>query len=298
LNLYHNKRLRSSDCCWQCNLQCSEVNGLLRDSVNVLEINNQIIAAAELIPLLTSYQMLPQLLREMIIDNAIAESSHCAIAPINFTSEEINRVKAQFYKQHQITNAAQETAWLERYGMTKTQLVTLITRKLRIEKFQQATWGNKLESYFLQRKKHLDRVVYSMIRTPDAGIVQELYFRIQADEQSFGELAKTYSIGPEAHTNGIVGPVEMGTLHPGLARQLTVSQSGQLWQPSPFGEYFVIIRVEKLLPAQLDAFMRQRLLRELFETWLQEQIQQLPASDRAWLVSKHTVEQINKTSAA
>ncbi len=270
----------------------------MRDSVNVLEINNQIVAAAELIPLLTSYQMLPQLLREMIIDNAIAQWEDSAIALINFTPEEINRVQAQFYQQQQITNAAQETAWLERHGMTKTQLTALTTRKLRIDKFQQATWGHKLESYFLQRKKHLDRVVYSMIRTPDAGIVQELYFRIQADEQSFGELAKTYSIGPEAHTNGIVGPVEMGTLHPGLARQLQVSQSGQLWQPTPFGEYFVIIRVEKLLPAQLDAFMRQRLLRELFETWLQERIQELPTSDRAWLVSKHTVEQIDRKSVA
>jgi hypothetical protein len=270
----------------------------MRDSVNVLEINNQIVVAAELIPLLTSYQMLPQLLREMMIDNAIAQWEDSAIVPINFTSEEINRVQAQFYKQQQITNAAQETAWLERHGMTKTQLTSLTTRKLKIDKFQQATWGHKLESYFLQRKKHLDRVVYSMIRTPDAGIIQELYFRIQADEQSFGELANNYSIGPEVHTNGIVGPVEMGTLHPGLARQLQVSQPGQLWQPTPFGECFLIIRLEKLLPAQLDAFMRQRLLRELFETWLQERIQELPTSDRAWLVSKHTVEQIDRKSVA
>jgi hypothetical protein len=256
----------------------------MRNSVNALEINNQIVAAADLIPLLTSYQMLPQLLREMIIDNAIAQWEGSTSAPNNCTPEEITRVQAQFYQQHQITNAVQETAWLKRYGMTKRQLTALTTRKLRIKKFQQATWGNKLESYFLQRKKHLDRVVYSMIRTPDAGIVQELYFRIQADEQSFGELANIYSIGPEAHTNGIVGPVEMGTLHSGLARQLQVSQLGQLWQPAPFGEYFVIIRVEKLLPAQLDACMRQRLLRELFEAWLQEQIQQ-----RAWLGAKHTV---------
>jgi hypothetical protein len=44
--------------------------------------------------------------------------------------------------------------------------------------------------------------------------------------------------------------------------------------------------------------MRQRLLRELFETWLQERIQELPTSDRAWLISKHTVEQIDRKSVA
>ncbi|MEA5598196.1 peptidylprolyl isomerase [Rivularia sp. UHCC 0363] len=270
----------------------------MNDSLNILEINHQIINSDELIPLLTSYQMLPQLLREMIIDKSISQWEDSTNIPINFTHEEINRVQAQFFKQQQITNAAQETAWLERHGMTKTQLTSLTTRKLRIEKFQQATWGHKLESYFLQRKKDLDRVVYSMLRTQDAGIIQELYFRIQADEHSFAQLAKTYSIGPEAHTNGIVGAVEMGTLHRSLAKQLQVSQPGQLWQPTRFGEYFVIIRLEKLLPAQLDVFMRQRLLRELFEVWLQDKIQQLPASERAWLVSKHTVEQIDRKTVA
>lgn len=232
--------------------------------MNTLEINNQTITTQELLPLLTSYQMLPQLLRETIVERAIAS--------INCTKEEVATACQKFLQQHQINNAATHEAWLRRYGMNHQQFQRLATRKLRIEKFQQATWGKKLESYFLQRKKYLDRVVYSMIRTPEPGIAQELYFRIQAGEQSFGELAKTYSIGPEADTNGIVGPVEMGMLHPRMARQLQVSHPGQLWHPVPFGQYFVIIKLEKLLPAQLDVFMRQRLLKELFEAWLQEQI--------------------------
>ncbi|WP_026733354.1 peptidylprolyl isomerase [Fischerella sp. PCC 9605] len=258
--------------------------------VEVPEIADRTILKEELISLVASYQLLPQLLREMIVEGAIAS--------ISCTQEEVAIACQKFLQQHQITNAATHEAWLRRYGMTHQQFQALATRKLRIEKFQQQTWGHKLESYFLERKKYLDRVVYSMIRTQDPGIAQELYFRIQAREQSFGELAKNYSVGPEAYTNGIVGPVEMGTLHPGLARQLQVSQPGQLWHPISFGEYFVIIQLEKLLPAQLNAFMRQRLLRELFEDWLQEQIQQLPASDQAWLVSKRTVEQINSTSVA
>lgn len=45
----------------------------------------------------------------------------------------------------------------------------------------------------------------------------------------------------------------------------------------------VIGRLEKLVPAQLNEFMRQRLLRELFETWVQEEIGKLPESDKIWL---------------
>ncbi len=255
-----------------------------------LEIGNQTMTGEDLIPLLIQYQMLPQLLREMIIERAIAS--------ITCTPEETAAACQQFLKHHQINSPAEHEAWLKRYGINHPQFQALATRKLRIEKFHGATWGHKLESYFLQRKKQLDQVIYSMIRTQDAGVAQEVYFRILGDEQSFAELARNYSTGPEADKGGFVGPVELGTLHPGLAKQLQVSQPGQLWQPMPFGECFVIVRLEKFIPAQLDAFMRQRLLRELFEGWLQEQINQLPDTDKAWMGTTRKQAQVKSVNAA
>ncbi len=155
------------------------------------------------------------------------------------------------------------------------QLEALATRGLRIEKFKQATWGHKLESYFLSCKSQLDKVIYSLIRTKDMGVAQELYFRIQAGEQSFAELAREYSQGPESQTGGLIGPVELSTPHPTLAKMLRVSQPGQLWPPMHLGEWVAIARLEKFIPAQLDEPMRQRLLNELFADWLQEQLNQL-----------------------
>lgn len=238
------------------------------DVLKTLTIHNQPVDYDNLISLLTNYQILPHFLREMIIDKAIAN--------INCTPEEQAGACKHFLKQHQIRNAAEHEVWLKRYGINQEQFQALATRKLRINKFQQATWGHKLESYFLQRKKHLDKIVYSMLVLQDSCLAQELYFRIQANEQSFGELAREYSIGAEANTNGIVGPVELGMLQPQEAKKLQVIQQGQLCQPFSLGKNFVIIRLEKILPAQLDMFMRKRLLQELFETWLQEQINILP----------------------
>lgn len=53
---------------------------------------------------------------------------------------------------------------------------------------------------------------------------------------------------------------------------LSVSQNGQLWSPIRLGEWLLIVGLEKFIPAQLDEQMRQRLLNELFEAWLKEQI--------------------------
>lgn len=243
--------------------------------MNTLQVGNRTINASEIMPLLASYQMLPQLLRESIIDQAIVT--------ISCTVEETASACQQFYQRCDLSDEAEQQAMLSHYGMSQEHLEDLATRRLRIEKFKQETWGNKLESYFLKRKGQLDQAIYSLIRTNDTGMAQELYFRIQEGEQSFAELAKAYSQGPEANTGGVIGPVEVSTLHPNLARLLCVSQPGQLWPPKPLGEWIVIVRLEKLIPAQLNEFMRQRLLRELFETWVQEQMKQLPDFDRIWL---------------
>lgn len=233
----------------------------------LLQVSNRTITAGEIIPLLTSYQMLPRLLGEIIIDQAVA--------PITCTPEEIADSYQQFCQKNKITSATDLRAWLERYCMTPEQLEVLATRGLKIEKFKQANWGHKLESYFLSCKPHLDKVIYSLLQTNDLGIAQELYFRIQAGEHSFAELARKYSLGSEAQTGGFRGPVELSTVHPTLAKILCVSQPGQLWPPINLGEWVVIVRLEKFIPAQLDKLTRQRLLNELFATWLQEQLNQL-----------------------
>jgi len=238
----------------------------------VLRVGNQVITPEEIIPRLVSYQMLPQLLCEMIIDQAIA--------PIECKPEDTASACQQFCQEHRLTSESERQAWLDTYGMTSEQLVTLATRKLRIERFKQATWNHQVEAYFLNRKRQLDKVVYSLLRTKDPSIAQELYFRIQEEEQSFAELAKEYSQGPEAQTGGLFGPVELSQPHPTLARMLALSQPGQLWAPTRLEEWFVIIRLEKFIPAQLDETTRRRLLQELFTSWLQAQLKQIGSLHR------------------
>lgn len=210
--------------------------------------------------------MLPQLWRELIIDQAIA--------PFECTPQEKTNALKQFYAKNQLTMEAERGAHLERYGMTLEQLEALATRKLRIEKFKIATWGPKLEAYFLTYKSQLDKVIYSLIRTTNPEVAQELYFRIQAGEQSFAELAREYSQGPEAQTGGLLGPVELNMPHPTLTKMLSYSQPGQLWPPTRLGEWLVVVRLEKFIPAQLDEAMQAQLINGLFEAWLNEQINQ------------------------
>lgn len=231
----------------------------------VLQVGSQTIQAEEMLPLLRRYQVLPQVLRGLVIDQVIAEFS-C-------TEAEQTQAIALFDQHHQLTSEAERDTWLHRHGMTFAQYTELAIRPLLIEKFKQSKWGHMVEPYFLKRKRDLDQAIYSLIRTKDFGLANELYFRILEGEQTFEELAEQYSQGMEARTGGLLGPVPMNQAHPAIASLLMVSKPGKLWSPRVVGEWVVIVRLEKLIPAQLDEAMHRRMVDELFETWIQEQIQ-------------------------
>ncbi|MEM8777295.1 MAG: peptidylprolyl isomerase [Cyanobacteria bacterium P01_G01_bin.49] len=232
----------------------------------VLKIGDQNLSDQDLYPSLAQYRLLPQLAKEIVIDQAIAT--------ITCTSEETTQAKQQFFQKNQITDEEQLKAWLNHYGMTSQQLEWLTVRDLKIEKFKQLTWGEQLEPYFFKCKGKLDKVLYSLIRTKDAGVAQELYFRIQEEESTFPQLAKQYSQGSEAQTGGLIGPVELNVPHPKISHILSTSRPGQLSPPTPVGDWWIILRLEKYMSAQLDDPTRQRLINELFQGWLLTQFQQ------------------------
>lgn len=242
--------------------------------VELFQAGNKVIQAHEIPLLLSRYQLMPQFLRGLIIDQVIAD--------ISCPAEERQAVIQQFEAQNQLTEPEAREAWLQSQGLTLEQMQELAVRPVLLEKFKLSTWGPKVESYFLTRKTSLDQVVYSLIRTKDQGLANELYFRIQEAEQSFANLAREYAQGPEAHTGGLIGPVPVNQPHPTIGKLLSISQPGQLWPPFALAEWFLIVRLEKFLPAQMDEPMRRRLINELFEKWLQEQIKQIGSLRSLW----------------
>lgn len=231
----------------------------------VIQIGEQTFVPEEIIPLLQKYQLLPKLAREIIIDLAVRD--------FTCSPQEQAQGYEQFYQQKKLYSLQERQAWLEKQGLSEEELQEKVNRNLKIAKFQEETWGKQIESYFLKRKARLDRVVYSLLRTEDVGVAQELYCRLLEGEASFEDLAREYSQGVEAKTGGKVGPVPLSNPHPDLARKLSVSTPGQLWPPTRLSDWYVIIRLEEMLPAQLDEVMRQRLLQECLQLWLEEQLQ-------------------------
>jgi parvulin-like peptidyl-prolyl isomerase len=236
----------------------------------IVDVGDRPIASANLIDLLTEYQLLPHLLTEVIIDKATQE--------ISLTPEEELSALEQYYAQQQIGDDEQRHQWLSHYRMSPEQLSRQALRQFKLAKFKYRTWNHLLEADFLKYKPQLDRYVYSLIRVGNAELAQELYFRLKEGENTFAELAPQYSEGPEAKTAGQVGPVAASTLHPALVQMLTGSKPSQLWPPQRLGEWSVIVRLEQCMNAQFNETVRNQLLERRYQEWLEPQLQSIPLS--------------------
>ncbi len=238
--------------------------------INLLQIGTQTITSADIIPLLAQYQLLPQLVREVFIDQAILG--------IVLSEDEISQGLDQFLEAQGLTDSDRKQQWLKQLGITESQLMHLATRPQRIQRLKEQQWGSGIEADFLNRKAQLDQVTYSLLRTKHPEVAQELYFRIHSGEQEFEELAAEYSEGSEAQTGGRIGPVALEQAHPAMADRLRQNKPGYIFPPISIDSWYVLIRLEEFKPAQLDGELRQTLLDQRFEEWVNAQLQQpIPA---------------------
>ncbi len=221
----------------------------------------------EAIALLQKFWMLPQLQRELILD--------AELASVNCSQSEIFSAYKAVYQKYQINSDADRDTWLIRNKCTLAQLEHSVLRSIKLDRFKQMTFGHKVESYFLQRKSQLDRAIYSLLRVKDPHLAQELFFRIQDGESTFTELVQQYSGGKEADVGGVVGPHELSIPHPVLAQKLRSLQPGELSPPLQVADWFVIVRLEKFIPAQLDKVTQARSIDELYEQWIQSRLNEL-----------------------
>lgn len=216
----------------------------------------------KIVSTLSQYNLLPQLQREMIIDDAISS--------IECTEEEIEAAYQQMMEAVRGNNGQKLYDCLQQQGTNKKQALNLVTRKLKIDKLKQ-NWSAEVPSYFISRKKSLDKIVYSRIAHEDEGVATEMYFRLIEQEQSFTELARQYSQAQEANVYEVYNPVKVCTLDSKLASFLVNKKVGDILPPINCHNVFLVLRLEQIVPAVLNDRMHRQLLDELFEKWLKKQ---------------------------
>ena len=231
----------------------------------VLQIGDIQISCSQVLAHLQGSPLLPQLLQEMATEELIDRIAAELQLDLTATPPEFERLSAQV------------AGIITFQGMNATQIATITTRTIKLQKFKQAGWGNRVGEYFQLVQPQLHRVTYSILLVADGLLAQELFFRIQSGEQSFAELAVAYSQDETAAKGGLVGPVLTKNVAPEIIQVLSQLNPGGLSPLFQLGNYYGFIRLNQIISPQLDEHLSQVLLDELFDNWIQTQLPPSPS---------------------
>jgi hypothetical protein len=146
--------------------------------------------------------------------------------------------------------------------------------QIRLQKWIESHYLDRLEPYFLERRADLEQIVYAMIRLRHQGAAEELYLRLIDDGADFGTLARQHSLGEERFTRGLVGPMLISQPHPSIRAVLDKLTLGEVHPPFRVDPWVLLVQVEHRQPASLSDATRQQLYNELFQKDLEATLDQ------------------------
>jgi hypothetical protein len=209
---------------------------------------------------LKSYRLWPVVLREALLDKAISG--------IPCTDEELTESWILWCKRNDVDSAAPAFE-----GLSITEMQNAALRDRRVEKFKEQAFAKHLPEYFRSRKSDLDRVSLELVQFHHAAVAEEALFRCREGEQSLEAAAHelAFQDGGEPPVKRI-GPIAMRRLSAGLAALVSGVSQGALLGPRKIGQFYVVVRVLEINEASLELRTRQRLLDELLNQWVEQQM--------------------------
>tara|TARA_Y100000589_G_C27185147_1_gene642334 strand:+ start:234 stop:1013 length:780 start_codon:yes stop_codon:yes gene_type:complete len=229
-----------------------------------IDINSWTIDTQDIPALLDRYNLLPSLIRSLVESTFTSD--------IKPDKEEQLEFYNQFLKTQSLNNKEDLDKWLKSKALDEQRISIMLFDKLKVQKLKNKMFDGKVDQIFLKDKEFLDRVTYSLLRVKTQQEAEEFYLQLSDDEASFAELSSKFSKGMEKNLNGLIGPIPLGETNPEIAERLKVSKPGQLWPPFSCQGWWLIIRLEKNLPAVLDDKMRENIKNMMYEEWINSQI--------------------------
>tara|TARA_B100001250_G_C19741608_1_gene763344 strand:- start:540 stop:1274 length:735 start_codon:yes stop_codon:yes gene_type:complete len=208
------------------------------------------------ISILHKFKLLRPLLKSSITEDLLSE--------ITIEKELRDKTINKFLEDAGINDKTVYESFLTDNHLTQDDIENKALTPIKLQLYCKENFTNNVESHFISRKDSLDVIVYSLIRVRDFFKAQELYFRIQEKECSFGDIAEKYSEGIEKKTRGVIGPSTLDSAHPKLAEILRVLKPGETHPPIAIENTYIIVRLENYDAAHLDDYMRGKMLQELF----------------------------------
>jgi parvulin-like peptidyl-prolyl isomerase len=224
-----------------------------------------------------------QVLCRQIVARVAAEQG-VAVSP-----EEIQAKADEFRYQNKLESASQTFDWLSEQLLTPEDWEEGIQERLLTQKVAEHLFGDQVPTYFVQNKVQYEQAVLYRIVVPYQPLAQELFYQIEEEEISFFEAAHLYDLDERRRlTCGFEGKLSRWQLKPDVAARIFAAIPHEVVGLIPSDEGYELWMVEEFMEAELTSTVHQQILDQLFQEWLESELNYLIHSDELVSQAKTT----------
>lgn len=237
----------------------------------MLTASNRQISSQDLIYEARIAGKIPELFRGILRRQIIEQQA--ASAGIIPTAEELQVAADRFRMINQLETAEATWKWLQAHFLSVDDFEHLVAHSLTTEKLARHLFGDRVEHFFHQNLLEYSGATIYEVVLEDPELAMEIFYSLQEGDLSFADVAYQYIRDPELkRRGGYIGTVSRKQLRPEISAAVFAAKPPQLLKPVVTAVGIHLIQVEEIVQPELDDGIRQRILMDMFERWLEDQI--------------------------
>ena len=247
------------------------------DAVPLLKVGEQSISLGRVLQYFQLSGKLAPWIKDIIEQHIIFQAiqSHDGL---DVLESEIDQALIDFRINNQLSEADAFAQWLNNQAMDFVTLKNRFVLGFKIEKLKVRITEADLPALFEQQKSALDQVELYYIIAANQAIAAEISHQLSQDGSHFESVARTYALAAEPQVSLVRRAFNLAQLPENLRQAVQSANVHDTIGPLEVEQRWCIFRVEQFVPATLEGQLKQSLQDQLFQQWLDQQVQQLPIS--------------------
>ena len=131
---------------------------------------------------------------------------------------------------------------------------------------------NQVDRYYLERRDSYELVTFELFRTQSKGIISEAYQRLIENEESWKTIVERWGIKADKNRQGRYHQIRASKINQEVYRQLKRLKAGEISEPFRCANLLTVTKLIEWNHVQLNENMKEKLISELFNNWLEEQV--------------------------
>ena len=228
-----------------------------------LWLDNQPVSITEVMAVLRKERKLPELVKNLVLDRTLSQ--------VKLSPERQSDLVREFRQQQKLESDEAFTDFLQKNYISETLFRQTLSRPHQVVQFREERWGPRANSLYLKHKDRYDRIHYRRLQSGNADVMQEVFFRLKDKEDSWETIARQFP-GAPANADARQKGIPAAQIEAPLLAALRKAGPGVVIRPLRLNASTVVVaELESIEASRFDDELRTLILRQEFDSWLQEE---------------------------